>query len=66
DGRRLAAVPRAPRLGEDPVSDLEREHRCRGVAPGAHTTTPLWHGEPLDLGLAIDLLRVGDRALKPA
>ncbi len=58
DGRPLAAVPPAPRLGENPVADLEREHRSRGVAPGAHTTTPLWHGERLDLGLAIDVLRV--------
>ncbi len=59
DGRRLPAVPRAPGLGEDPVADLEHEHRSRGVTPGPHTTTPLWLGEPLDLGLAIDLLRVG-------
>ena len=58
DGRPLPAVPRAPRLGANPVADLEREHRSRGVAPGPHTTTPLWLGEPLDLGLAIDLLRV--------
>ncbi len=58
DGGRLEAVPPAPTLGSDPVADLECEHRSRGVAPGAHTTTPLWLGEPLDLGLAIHLLRV--------
>ena len=58
DGRRLPAVPRAPGLGEDPVADLEHEHRRRGVTPGPPTTTILWLGEPLDLGLAIDLLRV--------
>ena len=66
DGRRLPAVPPAPTLGSDPVADLEREHRSRGVEPVAHTTTPLWLGEPLDLGFAIDRLRVGDRAVKPA
>ncbi|MCH7563472.1 MAG: DUF222 domain-containing protein [Gemmatimonadetes bacterium] len=57
NGTPLPAVPPAPNLGPSPVADLEREHRSLGVAPGAHTTTPLWLGEPLDLGLAIDLLR---------
>ena len=61
DGSRLPAVPRSPRLGKDPVADLEHEHRSQGVTPGPDTTTPLWLGEPLDLGLAIDLLRVGER-----
>ena len=61
DGSPLPAVPRAPRLGADPVADLEREHRGRGVTPTPHTTTPLWNGEPLDLGWTIYTLRGSGR-----
>jgi hypothetical protein len=31
-------------------------HAEAGIEPDAWTTTPDWHGEPLDYGLAIDML----------
>jgi hypothetical protein len=33
------------------------ENRRNGIAPDAWKATPDWHGEPLDLGLAMDMLR---------
>jgi hypothetical protein len=32
-------------------------NRAKDVDPGPWTPTPLWHGEALDLGLAIDMFR---------
>lgn len=57
DGRPIPAAPRPPRLPHEPVETLVRRQRDRGVAPDPWTATPDWHGEPLDLGLAIDVLR---------
>jgi hypothetical protein len=34
-----------------------REHGERGIVPDAWTPTPQWHGEELDLGLALEMLR---------
>jgi len=34
-----------------------------GVTIGPHTTTPLWYGERLDVGWAIDVLRDRERRL---
>ncbi|MFC1661215.1 hypothetical protein ACFL3S_07145, partial [Gemmatimonadota bacterium] len=36
---------------------LVETHRTRGIEPDAWTATPLWHGEALDYGLALDMLR---------
>jgi hypothetical protein len=57
DGRPIPEVPEAPRIPADPVRTLVRGHRGRGIVPGPWTATPLWQGEVLDLGLAIDMLR---------
>ncbi len=57
DGEPIPAVPEPPALPADPPADLVRRHRRRGIDPGAWTATPLWQGETLDLGLAIDMLR---------
>lgn len=57
DGRLVPDVPAAPPLPKDPVASLKKEHRALGIEPDAWTATPDWHGEPLDLGLAIYALR---------
>jgi hypothetical protein len=38
------------------VGSLVEGNRSRGTTPDSWTATPDWHGEPLDLGLAIDML----------
>ena len=52
-------VPLAPMLREDPVRALEREHERMGLDIDPWTATPLWNGESLDLGLAIEMFRNG-------
>lgn len=42
-GRAIAAAPPPPRLGADPVADLVRANRRRGVAPGWNTILPNRH-----------------------
>ncbi len=57
DGRAFPDAPQAPRLTEEPVRALEREHERMelGIDPG--TPTSLWQGESFDLGLAIQMFR---------
>jgi hypothetical protein len=62
NGTRLREVPAPPRLADDPVLSIERVHAELGIAIDAWTPTPLWHGERLDLGLAILSLRGGCQA----
>ncbi len=57
DGRAIPVVPEPPRLPAEPTTDLERAHKERGIIPHRWTATPLWNGEILDYGLAIDMLR---------
>jgi len=57
DGRAIPVVPEPPRLPAEPTIDLVRAHRERGIVPHRWTATPLWNGESLDYGLAIDMLR---------
>ena len=59
DGRVLPDVPPSPNVPREPTLALARAHRSGGVEPDAWTTTPDWHGERLDLGFAIDMLREG-------
>jgi hypothetical protein len=56
-GRAIPEAPQPPALPAEPVRELVRVHRERGITPDAWTATPLWHGEPLDCGLAIDMFR---------
>ena len=56
DGRLFPDVPPALRLPEDPVAALEAEHSRLGIRVDPETTTPLWNGEPLDVGYAIHTL----------
>ncbi len=57
DGGVLLEVPEPPEVPEEPVEALERVHGERGIEPDGWTATPLWWGEPLDLGLALDMHR---------
>jgi hypothetical protein len=56
-GRAIPESPQPPPLPAEPVVELVRAHGERGITPDAWTATPLWHGEPLDYGLAIDMFR---------
>jgi hypothetical protein len=56
DGRPLPEVPPSGTVPDDPVDTLRAQHEAEGVHVHAHTATPGWRGEPLDVGWAIDLL----------
>jgi 5-methylcytosine-specific restriction endonuclease McrA len=56
DGRPLPDVPRPPELSGDPVRIQRARHDAQGLRLNAHTATPGWLGEPLDVGWAIDVL----------
>jgi 5-methylcytosine-specific restriction endonuclease McrA len=57
DRRLIPEVPEAPVLGPDPVGALVARHGARGLEPDRWTPTPIWHGEELDYGLAVDMCR---------
>jgi hypothetical protein len=40
----------------DPVNALRARHEAEGLIFHAHTATPGWLGERLDVGYAIDVL----------
>jgi hypothetical protein len=56
DGRVIVQAPPEPRLPDGPVPALALEHTAAGITPDAWTPTPLWQGEPMDYGLALDML----------
>ena len=47
---------RAPQVAADPVRVLRERNEAAGLRLDAHTTTPGWLGERLDVGYAIDVL----------
>ncbi|MPZ19159.1 MAG: DUF222 domain-containing protein [Luteitalea sp.] len=63
DGRPLPAAPPAPRWNtqggevEDPLAPSTARLTAAGIGIGAHTATPDWFGERLDLDYALDVLR---------
>ncbi len=57
DGRAIPVVPDPPHLPAEPTRELVRAQKKRGITPHRWTATPLWNGETLDYGLAIDMLR---------
>ena len=57
DGRVLPPVPVPPALPAEPAAALMDRNRADGISPGPWTPTPDWHGESLDLGFALDVLR---------
>jgi 5-methylcytosine-specific restriction endonuclease McrA len=56
DGRPLPDVPVPAEVSADPVHVLRVCHDAQGVRIHAHTGTPSWQGERLDVGWAIDVL----------
>jgi hypothetical protein len=56
DGRPLPEVPPPASVSEDPVRALLARQDAQGVHIDGRTSLPLWHGERLDVGYAIDVL----------
>jgi hypothetical protein len=56
DGRPLPEVPPPADVGDDPPGVLRGWHQAAGLDLHAHTATPGWLGERLDVGYAIDVL----------
>jgi HNH endonuclease len=55
-GQPLPEVPPAPWVADDPLGVLRSWNRAAGLNLYAHTATPQWLGERLDVGYAIDVL----------
>jgi hypothetical protein len=55
-GRLLPEVPSPARVPGDPMNALRVQHEREGLTLTAHTATPGWLGESLDVGYAIDVL----------
>src|SRR2546425_979827 len=56
DGEVLPAVPWPAMLPADPVEILRKRHDEQGLHVDAHSLTPSWLGESLNVGWAIDVL----------
>ena len=56
DGQLLPEVPLVPPVPIDPVGVLRAQHDAEGLVVHAHTATPGWLGERLNVGYAIDVL----------
>ena len=55
-GHLFPDVPAAAAVPEDPVTALRSAHEAQGLHLHARTACPLWLGERLDVGWAIDVL----------
>jgi hypothetical protein len=56
DGRLLLEVPPPGEVPGDPFGVLRAWHQATGLDLHAHTATPGWLGEPLDVSYALDVL----------
>ena len=56
DGRLLPDVPRPPEVPADPGAVLRAQNEVNGLTLHARTAMPLWLGERLNVGYAIDVL----------
>jgi hypothetical protein len=56
DGRPLPEVPPPLAPPPEPVAALRAQNEAHGLALTARTAVPLWHGEGLNVGWAIDVL----------
>ena len=56
DGRSIPDVPDLPVLPRDSMDAIWEANTALGVSVDSHTLTPLWRGEPVDVGWAIDVL----------
>ena len=68
DGAPLPAVAPAPRWegAGEPLAPTVARLAAAGVSIGPHTATPDWHGEPLDVTAALDVLWEPQSAEPPA
>ena len=57
DGRPLPDPPPASVWTDAPLATTDRALAAAGITIGAHTATPDWYGEPLDVDWAILVLR---------
>jgi 5-methylcytosine-specific restriction endonuclease McrA len=55
-GWAIPHVPAPPDLDADPVKWIRTRNEAEGITVDAHTATPGWLGERLDLGYALDVL----------
>ena len=62
DGWRLEPVPPPPTGWRDdpPLAPVDARLAAAGVTIGPYTATPVWYGDRLDVGWAIDVLRDGE------
>jgi hypothetical protein len=65
-GRPLPEVPLPPPIANDPAAALKGAHEEDGIDIDPWTGTPIWHGEPLDLGYTVMVLRQPPREPGPA
>jgi hypothetical protein len=56
DGGVLLNVPPLPERPRDSSGTIRAANEAAGLILDAHTATPAWRGEPLDVGYAIDVL----------
>ena len=66
DGRSFPGVPETVMLPCDPMDRLRDANVTLGVRVGAHSMTPSWRGEHLDVAYAIDVLHPLALASAPA
>jgi hypothetical protein len=64
-GQLLPEVPPAPWVADDPRGVLRTWNQAAGLNLHAHTATPGWLGERLDVGYAIDVLHPRARESSP-
>jgi hypothetical protein len=59
DGSRLETTPAPPPRPYDasPLAPINARLAAAGITIGPHSATPVWYGERLDVGWAIDVLR---------
>ncbi len=55
-GGAIPNMSELPALSRDPMDLIWEANLRHRVYPGAHTLTPDWRGEPVDIGWAIDVL----------
>ena len=56
DGRVVPDIPCSPQTPPDPVSVVRMHNDEAGIVVGPRTAKPLWQGERLNVGYAIDVL----------
>ena len=56
DGRLLPDVPSPPAVPRDPAEAIRAMNEAAGLRLHARTACPIWQGERLDVGYAIDVL----------